>query len=280
MLQIDTLQSVSTEEIRLCFNEAFHKYFVPVNLNAAQFEQKLAVEGYTPSISGGTFAGSKLVGFILHSEGLHGNKRTAYNSGTGVVTSYRGQQLLRRMYDYLLPLLKEKGVQKSILEVIQENEKARRAYKDAGFTIVRELYSYQGTVEEPAAYSAVEELQIEDWSRAETFWSWEPSWQHSQQCLQRASGSYKTYGIKKGEALVAYAIINPLTNRIPSFAVAPAWRNKGLGSTLFQHLQYHFPAKPLTVINVDSQSHETIGFLEKQGLKLLVKQFEMELLIS
>ena len=280
MLQIDTLQSVSTEEIRLCFNEAFHKYFVPVNLNAAQFEQKLTIEGYAPSISAGTFAGDKLVGFILHSEGLHGNKRTAYNSGTGVVPSHRGQQLLRRMYDYLLPLLKEKKVQKSILEVIQENEKAQRAYKDAGFTIVRELYSYQGTVEEPAAYSAVEELQIEDWSRAEALWSWEPSWQHSQQCLQRAIGSYKTYGIKKEGALVAYAVINPLTNRIPSFAVASKWRNKGLGSTLFQHLQYHFPAKPLTVINVDSQSAETLSFLEKQGLSPLVKQFEMELLIS
>ncbi|AHM59697.1 N-acetyltransferase GCN5 [Flammeovirgaceae bacterium 311] len=280
MMKIDTLRSTSTAEIRYSFNEAFREYFVPVNLSQQQIEQKLLAEGFEPSISAGVFVEGKLGGFILHSSGQHKGKRTAYNSGTGIIAAHRGQHLVPKMYEYLLPLLIEKKYDKSLLEFIRENKVARQCYEKVGFQIVRELLSFKGEVAGAVLHAEVEEIMNPDWLQLQTFWDWEPSWQHSLDCLKRASGSYKTYGIYKEGGLRAYVVINPLTNRIPSFAVAPGWRNKGLATALFRHLQQVYRAAPLTMINVDSQQQPTINFVQSIGLKPLLTQYEMELMIQ
>jgi ribosomal protein S18 acetylase RimI-like enzyme len=276
-MKISTLQPTSAEEIRHSFNEAFKEYFVPLYLSAQQMEQKLLVEGFDSSISAGAFDEEELGGFILHSTGLHAGKRTVYNSGTGIVAAYRRQGLVQEMYDYLLPLLKERGFEKSLLEVILENTIARRRYEAVGFKVVRELESFKGEAAGATLHAGAVEVKDQHWPLLQSFWSWQPSWQHSLECLQRAAGSYKTYGIYKEEQLAAYVVINPLTNRIPSFATAPAWRNKGLATALFRHVQQLYPQMPLTVINVASQDQESTGFLQKNGLKPLLKQYEMEL---
>ncbi|WP_224996012.1 GNAT family N-acetyltransferase [Cesiribacter sp. SM1] len=276
-MNIKTLQLTSTEEIRHSFNEAFKEYFVPLQLSAEQMEQKLLAEGFDPSISAGAFDESRLGGFILHSSGMHAGKRTVYNSGTGIVAAYRGQGLVQEMYEYLLPLLRERGYEKSLLEVIQENTVARRRYEAVGFQVLRELHSFKGEVTGPVLNPEVMEIRELHWALLQSYWNWQPSWQHSLECLQRAAASYKTYGIYKEEQLAAYVVVNPITNRIPSFATAQGWRNKGLATALFRHVQQLRPQMPLTVINMASHDVESIGFLLKTGLKPLLKQYEMEL---
>lgn len=276
-MKLGTLQQSSTEEIRQSFNKAFEEYFVPIYLSAEQMAQKLMVEGYDASISPAVFSAHKPAGFILHGAGTYRGIPTAYNSGTGVLPAYRGQHLVQAMYEYILPILKERGFQKSLLEVIQENIKAKRCYEAVGFRVVRELLSYKAQVAQPLLHKDVQEIKTPNWPLLASYWNREPSWQHSLQCLQRASDSYKIWGIFKDSELVAYAVINPLTNRVPSFAVAPAWRNQKNATKLFQHLQQLYSSMPLTVINVDGQDDISNGFLKSLGLTPLVAQFEMEL---
>ena len=50
--------------------------------------------------------------------------QAAYDAVTGIIKPYRGQGLAKEMFEYLLPNLKEKGVERFYLEVIQSNEAA------------------------------------------------------------------------------------------------------------------------------------------------------------
>lgn len=281
MIRFNTLEGISTEEIRLCFNEAFAQYFVPVSFTQAQLEQKLWVEGYAPEYSVGAFDKSgRLAGFILHGSGAWNGKTTAYNCGTGVVAAHRGQQLSLRMYAFILPKLREMGVQQSLLEVIQENGGALRSYQKAGFQTSRELISFKGSLENTATDNEIYPIASPDWPLLQSYWSWTPCWQHSPASLLRAQESYQLWGIEEQGQLVAYAMLNPLTNRIPSFAVAPQWRRQGLASRLFRGLQQRFPDKPLLIINVHDKDAATKAFLQSLGFSTYVKQYEMNLQIS
>lgn len=277
MLHLQTLENQSLESIRYSFNESFREYFVPLHFTPEQLSQKLQVEGYAPGLSVGAFDGEQLVGQILHAVGTWEEAPAAYNCGTGVQAAYRGQQLTRRLYDYVLPKLKERGIRRSVLEVIQENQKAMQVYQSVGFQQVRELLSFSGTVPHAAPDTEVQEAEPIHWEKVKEFWSWQPSWQHTPQCLQRAVASYSCYTITREGQVVAYAMINPLTNRLPSFAVSPQWRRQGLGLRLFRHLQYLHPQKPLTVINVAAGATETLQFMQASGLSPLVQQYEMVL---
>ncbi|EMR02018.1 GNAT family N-acetyltransferase [Cesiribacter andamanensis] len=276
-MQFASLSATSPEEIRTAFNEAFSDYLVPVQLSAEQMEQKLQVEGFDPSCSVGAFAHQKLVGQILHSAGFWKGKPAAYNSGTGVVPSQRGQHLTQRMFACILPQLKEKGLACSLLEVIEGNDKALRTYLGVGFTTVRLLDSFKGTIAQPLADPEIQLLDRPDWQQLQQFWDWHPSWQHSPACLQRAGSSYKTFALLEGSRVIAYATINPLTNRIPSFGVSRQHRRRGLASRLFRHVQQCYPDKPLTLINVDSSASGTLTFLQAVGLQYFLRQHEMEL---
>lgn len=280
MIEIKTLEGVSLEELRTTFNEAFQQYFVPVHLTQEQLEQKLLVEGFAPELSVGAFANDRLIGFIMHGKGRWKQKKTVYNCGTGVIELYRRQRLSQRMYEHLLPILKERGYQLGLLEVIQKNTKAMSSYRAVGFEIVRALDSFQGRIQPAQADPAVKELQNPDWELLSSFWSWTPSWQHAPAALERAASSYKIWALENKGELAAYAMINPLTNRIPSFAVAPQWRRQGLGSRLFNTLQDLYQEKPLTVINVEEQAVETKAFLQHLGFSTYVRQYEMELQIQ
>ncbi len=51
----------------------------------------------------------------------HYGKLTAHNDGTGVIPTYRGNQLVDKMYEVAIPRFKAKGIEQCTLEVIQEN---------------------------------------------------------------------------------------------------------------------------------------------------------------
>ena len=72
-------------------------------------------------------------------EAMPENKFTAFNSGTGVVPKYRGRRIVKQLYDFAIPELLKRGVEKCGLEVIKENEKAIKAYRRVGFEIIKIL---------------------------------------------------------------------------------------------------------------------------------------------
>ncbi|MHA1968539.1 MAG: GNAT family N-acetyltransferase, partial [Candidatus Hodarchaeales archaeon] len=216
---------------------------------------------------------------------------TAFNVGTGVIPIHRGNRIIKKIYDHAIPILKNNGIELCGLEVIQENDKAIKAYKSVGFREKQELISFTfdldsipfdlDSIPDQAESDAKFHHKIEkniknvDWDLVKTFWDFEPSWENSSSSLLRNPDQYEFIGIyKEDDELLGYAIIIPKTGYIPQFAIAKNKRGKGYAKGLFKNLTQI--SKKLAIINVDGHSSETLNFLKAYGFKVLISQFEME----
>lgn len=144
MIQIKTLAKTSLEKITGTFNLAFSDYFVPIHLTLEQLSAKMKSDRVNLEYSVGAFEEEELIGFILHGTDIIEDKKVAYNGGTGVIPSKRGKGLTKQMYDFILPRLKEEGIDYLTLEVIFKNIQAIKSYERVGFKIARELKCYKG----------------------------------------------------------------------------------------------------------------------------------------
>jgi ribosomal protein S18 acetylase RimI-like enzyme len=272
-----SLHDVPVSTLAATFNLAFSDYVVPFQLTETQLQNKLISDGVRPDLSAGAFEQDELVGFILHGYDVVDGEAVAYNAGTGVIPEKRGQKLTARLYDFVLPELKNAGVQSVHLEVISSNQVAFNTYRKTGFEVARELDCYKGTVTaQPQGRFEVRSLETYDWPLLQSFWHWQPSWQNSITAVENVRTGNISLGAWAGSALAGYLIYNPVSNRIQQFAVHPGFRRQGVATQLFAHTA-QLANKELVLINVDHNSAETAGFLRALGFQQYILQFEMRL---
>jgi ribosomal protein S18 acetylase RimI-like enzyme len=278
MLEFSNLKNISTNSLLHTFNESFSDYLVKMQLTKAQLERKLMADSIDYKLSAGVYEEGKLVGFVLHGINHVGHEKIAYNAGTGVIPAKRGHNFTKEMYQFILPLLKKEGVTKCILEVLEKNYPALKAYKAIGYQFKRELVCFKG-IPKIAGINGktmdIREIRQMDWQAAMEFWDWIPSWQNSITALQNLGEHNKLTGIYLKNKLVAYVSYNPINNRIAQFAVDKSYRHMGYGKALFQHV-FHVNNTELSIINVDIDSSSTITFLGSIGLFPYLYQYEME----
>lgn len=272
-MEINTLDGVTTAEIAGTFNAAFSDYVVPLTLSEADVGSKIQLENIVLRCSAGAFSDGKLVGFILiGTDGI-----VAYNAGTGVLHGCRGQNLTRRMYDFLLPRLAEKGIAQHRLEVIVENLKAIRVYEQIGFTTTRKVTCFKGKVAPARSHgAAIRPIEFSDITNPERFWDFIPTYQNASDVVLRMPQLHRTFGAFDGDLLVGYIVFATASLRIKQFGVAENYRRKGIGQQLFEHVQQADWSKDVSLINVDDASG-SIEFLKSIGLTQTVSQLEMQL---
>ena len=280
-MQLQTLNNISIEKITEAFNLSFSDYFVPINLTAGQLAGKMKSESVDLALSAGAFEGEELIGFILHGIDTINGQKTAYNAGTGVIPGQRGKKITNRLYAFILPKLKEAGIQRVQLEVISENEPAKAAYRKVGFTIKRELHCFKGLIKEPGAKNdrLIQQLNNHDWPLLKSFWDWQPSWQNSVTAVDNLLETNITLGLFAGDTLAGYLIYNPDSKRVQQFAVGKPYRRQGVATALFSYLASHFNAE-ISLINIDGNATGTLVFLQHTGLSPGVRQYEMEYAIG
>jgi ribosomal protein S18 acetylase RimI-like enzyme len=280
---IANLTSTNLSEITRSFNAAFSDYIIQFTATEEYLENRWEAAGVNFNLSFGAFINGKLVGFIIHGIDNWNGLKTAFNVGTGVIPEHRGKKIVKKLYNYALPILKSHGIEQCRLEVIQNNEKAVKAYKRVGFKEERELLGFTYKCNQiQYEIAPVRQIQLKikndimniDWNKVKAFWDFEPSWENSISCLMRKFENYQFLGLLRKESLIGYAIINPKTGYIPQFALAEKERCKGYAYYLFQKLT--LISNQLAVINVDKQSLDTLSFLKSFGFKEFVSQFEME----
>lgn len=256
-------------------NGAFADYIVPFQLNAEQLQFKMTTEDILPEYSIGIFESGKMIACIMHGLRDTDGKLVAYNAGTGVLPEWRGKGLVSRMYDHVLPFLQEQKVRQIVLEVIETNQSAIRAYEKYGFTKQRKLLCFDGTLEvgPDAGIYRIEPLDYLDWERLQSFWDIMPAWQSAAATMVHIQP--KALGAFAGKQLIGYILFNPVNKRLYQLTVAPEFRQKGVATQLLAHVQQELAQQKVQWNNVDEAAVGLRIFLEQHGLVNTINQFEM-----
>jgi ribosomal protein S18 acetylase RimI-like enzyme len=216
-----------------------------------------------------------MIAFIMHGVRTIDGKTVVYNAGTGVLPDYRGQGLVGKMYNYLQPFLKDYQVSQLVLEVIESNRSAIRAYEKNGFVIHRKLLCFGGTLQTTPRLNTASVKPLEKflWKDFQSFWDILPSWQSAVPSMDAAQPA--ALGAFVGSELAGYVLFNPANKRMYQIAVAPQHRRTGIGTQLLAEVQQQLSNEKVQINNVDEAAENLKLFLEKQGLTNDINQFEM-----
>lgn len=274
-MQIRTLTIEYREALLGAINTAFADYIVPYQLNKEQLMAKIASENIQMEKSIGVFAEGNLIAFMMHGVREQNGNKVIYNAGTGVLPEYRGQGLVSKMYDYILPYLKECQVKKIVLEVIETNQSAIRAYEKNGFSVKRKLLCFAGKIQ-TNVMSNIASIQIIDnfsFDVFESFWDVRPSWQSDRPSMDTMQPN--AFGAFINDKLIGYVLFNPINKRLYQIAMAPSYRRKGIGTQLLARIQQQITEGKVQLNNVDEGAENLILFLKKNGLTNVINQLEM-----
>jgi ribosomal protein S18 acetylase RimI-like enzyme len=275
-----TLENISIEILHQAFISAFSDYQVKIDLPLWKFEQMLQRRGYVSEISIGAFKDDVLVGFVLNGFRKWDGRPTVYDLGTGVTGEYRKQGITSNILLNLRELLKEKGVEQYLLEVIQTNISAVELYKKQGFGKTRDFVCFQLDKSKYIPMTAwevghIDRINSEDWEKLMGFWDFIPSWQNSIDSVNAASDSF-VYSIVQIDGTIAgYGIIDRKTGDIPQIAVDRNYRRRGIAGSIITDLIENTESHRIGVLNVDNQSRAMKDFLTKSGFENTVDQYEM-----
>lgn len=220
----------------------------------------------------GMFYGPKLIGFIIHGIGYHQDELTAFNTGTGVVPEFRSQKVIDRLYETAIPILRQRGVAKCMLEVIQDNDRAIKVYERIGFRVTRSLKCFQGTInpKQDENYFA-EQIPFEYVIPKNQPFRDYYSWDNSNNAVIRSGEIYRTYLVKdNNNDEKGYFIINPASGYIPQLECL----NGRTGSVLRSIAGI---SREVRINNIDERRTDLIDTLIDHGLTNTINQYEMEM---
>jgi len=277
-MEIKTLEGIAIKDILTVFNESFSDYFIPFHLTGEQLDSKIIADKVYLDLSVGVFENGNLIAFILHGFDTINGENILYNGGTGVIPNKRSLGLTKQMYQFILPILKNKGIHKLYLEVISHNIPAIKSYQKSDFKIVRELVCYKGEISISNTNKKLEikKLTHYNWEVMESFWDIFPTWQNSKNVVNELRGNYISLGAYIQSRLVGYIIFNPNNKRVLQIAVDKKFRENRIASALISKIIEEY-GNTLSIINVDKSSKPIHVFFKKVGFEKTLEQLEMKL---
>ncbi|EDP72486.1 acetyltransferase, GNAT family protein [Flavobacteriales bacterium ALC-1] len=271
---VSHLGDTDFETIMDCFLLSFENYFVQMPTDHEFYQERWKAAGVRYDLSYGMFDEDKLVGFIINAIDRRQGHLTAYNSGTGVIPEYRGQRIVKAIYDYAIPDLIKNGTTKCQLEVITENDKAIKSYEGIGFKKCKHYKCFKGELSTEGENDFIlnkvsyDDMSWENLSNQDLY-----SWDNQKESL--AKGDYDYYHVLKANQLQSYFIMNTESGYVAQFEVIEDssinWQ------ILFSAIQSI--NKNIRVNNVDERLTNKIKALKSVGIENTVNQFEMELFL-
>jgi len=269
--------------IHQAFLKAFADYLVDTSYMTQEVLGMRAIKnGIDFDLSIGSFYGSELIGFTLTGIDYRKGVKSAFDIVTGIVKDHRGKGLAKEMFNQILEKSRTKNIDQFILEVIQENASAIKAYEKSDFKIERELTCFQIERENfPASLRKTDGLEIVPNSSSlydyNEFLDWEPSWENSLNSISRIPDRKEIFTAYYNKKAVGFIVYYPLLNWIMSLAVDKSSRRKGIGSHLLNHVLLNIDSKitSVKILNVDGNDKVMHNFLISFGFKTITSQYEM-----
>ncbi|PWB71671.1 hypothetical protein C3F09_07540 [candidate division GN15 bacterium] len=267
------------------FDEAFADYYLKSKNSCERWLYNRCVKnGVAFDCSVGAFEGDRMVGVTLVGLDDWQGVPAAFDAGTGIIPDFRGGGLARQMFALAVPRLRERGVQKFLLEVLQVNEPAIKAYRKSGFEITRELDCYELPLTDWKAPTTAQswEIRLIDPEQVFVFRNlvdWHPSWENSFTSINRISDKIVAYGAFDGSRCIGEIVYYPILNWILSLVVAKDYRRKGIATALLTHFLVRLdPAKGnVKLTNVDHSDEIMAAFFRNRGFRVFTTQYEMAL---
>jgi len=259
-----------------CFLEAFSDYEVDMRMSREQFEQRIARDGVQLEISAGAFDDEKMIGFYMNAAGSWKGTQTAYDAGTGVIPECRGRGVAKELFAFVVHKLKEVSISQYLLEVLTSNSRAVSLYRKLGFVETRVLAVFRSS--EPVTALAelpgvsIRPVEEPDWRLFESFWDGYPSWQNSNDAVERVTKEREILGAYVDGKCVGYSVVFRPSGNLMQLAVAREFRRRGIGSRILSALSTN---EPLKVNNIDEKLTGTLAFFEANKFKIVLKQYEM-----
>jgi len=271
MIEIRNLSNTKLSTIIDCLLIAFEGYFVQMPSDLNYWKSRFKGARVDFSLSYGVFQKDKLVAFIINGIDESNGLLTAFNTGTGVIPAFRGQQLVDKMYAHAIPILKNKGVQQCSLEVIQANARAIRVYERIGFKVDRSLKCFKGTIDNPIDQVSIQQVDfhalVKQGKPEHNLYSWD----HSKEAILKSGTDYQTYVVNRAKKTVGYFSIK---------------ESGYLGQFEAADQDFHFLMNGIKLINpairinnVDATRTTLISNLIAAGLENTIDQFEMSMRI-
>ncbi|MGD2217037.1 MAG: GNAT family N-acetyltransferase [Gemmatimonadales bacterium] len=271
------------------FVRAFSDYALDMSYMTEERMLNRAVKnGIEFESSVGAHSTEGMVGFTLIGLDRWKGAPAAFDIGTGVIERYRGLGVAKAMFDLAVPRLREKGVKRFVLEVLQGNEAATKAYLKSGFEIVREFDCFRlelgDTAIPPAVKDDQDDLEIRSVGRdrlstfAEAL-DWEPSWENSFASIRRIPDRVLPYEASREGRPTGLLVYYPGMSWIMTLLVKRAERRRGIASRLVRHLieVIRDRESDVRVVNVQRDDDGTQDLLTGLGFRRYVSQYEMEL---
>jgi ribosomal protein S18 acetylase RimI-like enzyme len=259
-----------------CFLDAFSDYQINLQMTEEQFEQRVQRDGVELELSAGAFDGERMIGFYMNGRGMWHGQETAYDAGTGVVLDHRRRGVAIELFDFMVPRLKERGIEQYLLEVLTSNERAVALYRKLGFEEIRTLAGVRmnegmKNVAEVEGVS-IRHMDEPDWDVFCAYWDGEPSWQNSMDAVERIRNHCEIVGAFVDAKCVGYGIVFKPSGILMQLAVAQEFRRRGIGRSILGSLSGD---KILKTNNVDEKLKGTLEFYKACGFEVVLRQFEM-----
>jgi len=268
-MNIINLSETDLEKLVEVLLDAFTGYFVKMPEDVGYWERRFFNARVDMALSYGVESAGDLVGFIINAIDEAEGKKTAYNTGTGVVASARGQQLVDQMYDKSIPLLKSQGITQCMLEVVDENTRAIKVYERIGFVKKRRLKSYKGVIQSGPAVR-VRLLPLSKLDDLNTYQKY--SWDFTNKTIFKAENQYKLYEVlaEKSNHSIGYFVINTQNGTVAQLeSSVQDWES------LFSGIAW--ASETIKINNVDSNRNGLIDYLNLIKLPNIIDQFEMSM---
>ena len=274
-MEIKDLGSTHIQVIVDCLVRSFADYFVPMSPDIDYWNARFRLSRIDLNLSFGYFEDGVLTGFILTGIDEHQGLLTAYNGGTGVIPSSRGKGVIDQLYQYAIPYFRAGNIQKCLLEVIIQNQRAIKVYQRIGFQRTKTLRCFRGFLPENINGHVLEVISFEDINKPSIQEPQLLCWDHLAHAMQIAGNTFTCFRLMNiDHSPIGFFMLNRENGYVSQLDLLTGTESS-MWDSLIQNMG--LVVSSVKINNIDARRHDLIEALERNGMENFINQYEMEM---